>query len=161
MGNCFGSPPTAAAAAAGGHEKSAKVSKTPKLPFSITVAFPTVQPFTLTVDPSDRVSKVRAACEAEMIRRQKAGADYVRIEGTLMTLNVENGEADTLKDTVTMREACIEDKQYLWFHDKNETSRVDDLILRSSRLHENRSHNSRGVKAGMALIKAEEGPPSE
>lgn len=103
------------------------------------------------------MSKVRTLCLSEMNRRRGAGEPYVRIEGKLMTLNPDTGEAQNLRDEVTAKEASLEPKQYLWFHDSNETTRVEDLILRSSRLNENRAHNSRGVKAGMAMIKAEEG----
>jgi hypothetical protein len=112
----------------------------------------------MTVKATDKIGSIRSACDAEMKQRQSTGMDFVRVEGKLMTLNADTGEAHNLSDTMTVREANIEPKQYLWFHDQSENTRVEDLILRSSRLQENRAHNSRGVKQGMALIKAEEGP---
>lgn len=149
MGACFSSP---------GDSPSGKKSKTPNSAFSITVAFPAVPPYTLAINPSDKVSKIRDMCVQEMQRRHAANEEFVRIEGKLMTLDPDTGEAQNLNDVGTVREANLEPKQYVWFHDQSENVRVEDLILRSSRLNENRAHNSRGVKHGMALIKAEEGP---
>ena len=150
MGACFSS---------GGGETKPKAapSKTPTRPFSVTVSFPNVAPYTMTVDPSDKVGVVRAACEKEMARRQDAGLDFVKIEGKIMTLNPDTGEGLSLADGSTIKSANLENKQYLWFHDQSENARVDELILRSSRLTENRSHNSRGAKAGMALVREENG----
>jgi hypothetical protein len=112
----------------------------------------------MMVKATDKISSIRAACVGEMKRREGNCEEHVRVEGKLMTLNADTGEAHNLTDTMTVREANLESKQYMWFHDQSETTRVEDLILRSSRLQENRAHNSRGVKQGMALIKAEEGP---
>lgn len=150
MGACFSSSP--------GEPPKKSVSKTPSAPFPITVAFPNIAPHTLTINPNDKIAKIRSECMEEMKRRHADGLDFVRVEGKLTTLNPDTGEANELADAMSVKESNLEEKQYLWFHDKSETSRVDDLILRSSRLNENRSHNSRGVKQGMAMLKSEEAP---
>lgn len=153
MGACFSSSP--------GEAPKKPVSKTPSEPFSITVAFPNIPPHNITVSPHDKVGKIRAECVEEMKRRLAQGLDFGRVDGKLTTLNPDTGEANELDDATSVKAANLEDKQYLWFHDKSETTRVDDLILRSSRLNENRSHNSRGVKQGMAMLKSEEAPVAD
>lgn len=147
MGACLSSPGDAAAKAK---------SKTPSEPFSVTVAFPNVLPHSLTVSPTDRVAHIRASCVAEMQRRHGSGEDFVHVDGKLMTLNPDTGDPVNLADALSVNAANLEPKQYLWFHDESENTREADLILRSSRLTENRSHNSRGVKAGMAEMRADD-----
>lgn len=155
MGTCFSShadkPKDAAETSA-----SAVKSKTPCVPFTVTVAFPNVLPYNLTVSPNEKISKIRLQCVNEMQRRHGCGEDFVHVDGRLMTLNPDNGDAVEVSDSLTVKQANLENRQYLWFHDEKENTREADLILRSSRLNENRSHNSRGVKQGMAMMKAEE-----
>lgn len=145
MGGCFSS---------GGGAESAPVLR--KSPFSVTIAFPTCAPFSLTVAPTDKVLVIRKQVIAEMERRAAAGEDSCKIEGKLVTVDGDTGDNVHLRDNMTVTEAQLEPKQYLWFQDKNEDTRVQNLLLRSSRLTENTSHNSRGVKQGMALIKEED-----
>jgi hypothetical protein len=153
MGACLSSESGEKGAAGAG---GAKKSKTPTTPFTVTVAFPNVLPYNMTVSPSDKIAKIRASCVAEMQRRHGGGEEFVHIEGKLMTLNPDTGDAVHVSDDITVKQANLENKQYLWFKDDTEHSREADLILRSSRLNENHSHNSRGVKQGMAMMKAEE-----
>lgn len=156
MGACFSSGSPKGDDAPKATAPVVKKSKTPSVPFTVTVAFPNVLPFDMTVNPSDKISKIRAACVKEMQRRHGIGEDFVHVDGTIKTLNPDNGDAVDVSDAATVKQANLENKQYLWFHDEKENTREADLILRSSRLNENHSHNSRGVKQGMAMMKAEE-----
>lgn len=128
----------------------------PQGPFHITIAFPSCSPFNLTVSPNDKIGNVRNQVVAEMERRAAAGENFCKIEGKLVTVDGDTGDNLHLRDSMTVAEAELEPKQYLWFQDKNEDTRVQNLLLRSSRLTENTSHNSRGVKQGMAMIKEED-----
>lgn len=145
MGSCFSS--------AGDREDDAAKKQTSL--FAVTIAFPTCLPYTLTVNPDERIGSIRRRIIAEMERRSKEGENICAVEGKLVTVD---GEADNipLRDNMTVAEAMLQPKQYLWFQDKNEDTRMQDLLLRSSRLTENTSHNSRGVKQGMALIRDED-----
>lgn len=145
MGACFSSSAEGKA-----------ISATRQEPFIITLAFPTCSPFSLTVSPSDRVSDFRERILDEMGRRSNAGEKFCKIEGKLVTIIGATGDNVHLRDTMSVSEAKLEPNQYLWFQDKAEDSRVQSLLLRSSRLTDNTSHNSRGVKQGMLLIKEED-----
>lgn len=131
-------------------------SKTPSSSFVVTLAFPACSPISVTIGPNDKVSAIRKKAIKEMERRNEEGEPFCTIEGKLVT--VENGTGDTivLRDSVTVAEAGLEPKQYLWFQDQNEDARVQNILSRSARLTDNTSYNSRGVKQGMAMIKAEE-----
>lgn len=145
MGACFSST---------GDTKA--ISNTPQEPFLITLAFPTCSPFSLSVSPSDKVSHIRKKVISEMERRLAAGEDFCKVEGKLVTVDGDTGDNVHLRDNLSVSEAQLEPNQYLWFQDKNEDSRLQNLLLRSSRLTENTSHNSRGVKQGMLMIKEED-----
>lgn len=132
------------------------VSSTPKEPFLVTLAFPTCPPFSMTVSTIDMVSDIRKKVILEMERRSNAGEIFCEIEGRLVTVDGDSGDTVQLRDNMSVSEAQLEPNQYLWFQDKAETSRVQNLVLRSSRLTDNTSHNSRGVKQGMLLIKEED-----
>lgn len=132
------------------------VSSATQKPFSVTIAFPTCSPFHLTVSPSDEIVAIRRRVIAEMQRRATVGENFCKVEGRLVTIDGDTGNNIQLSDTMTISEAQLESRQYLWFQDKAEDTRVQNLLLRSSRLTENTSHNSRGVKQGMAMIKEEE-----
>lgn len=125
-------------------------------PFEITVAFPVGTPVHLTISPGDKVGVIRKRVIAEMERREAAGEPFVKVEGKLVTIDSETGDTMHLRDSMTIGEAQLDPRPYLWFQDKEEDTRVQNLVLRSSRLTENTSHNSRGVKQGMAMIKEED-----
>lgn len=148
MGACFSS-----SGGGGGYKPQ---PKTPREPFLITLAFPGSPPFSFNVSPTERVFDIRKKATAEMGRRAQNGVDSCKIEGTIMTVDGDSGENVHLRDNMTISEAPLEANQYLWFHDKAEDSRVQNLLLRSSRLTDNTSHNSRGVKQGMMLLKEED-----
>ncbi|PXF43794.1 hypothetical protein BWQ96_06415 [Gracilariopsis chorda] len=122
----------------------------------MSIAFPFCAPYSLEVDPSEKLGSVRKRVVAEMERRERIGEDFTKIEGRLVTTDEDTMEKKQLSDDMTVSQAGIKPKQYLWFQDEEENTRVQDLLTRSSRLTENTSHNSRGVKQGMALIKEEE-----
>lgn len=148
MGACFSS-----SNGASGYKAP---SKTPRDPFMITLAFPGSPPYSFNVSPSEKVSDIRKKAITEMARRAQSGVDSCKIDGTIVTADGDTGENVDLQDSMTISEAQLEPNQYLWFHDKAEESRVQNLLLRSSRLTDNTSHNSRGVKQGMMLLKEED-----
>ncbi|KAI0565088.1 hypothetical protein FGB62_22g19 [Gracilaria domingensis] len=146
MGACFSSSA----------EVKLTTPKNQTAPFTMSIAFPFCAPYSLQVDPSEKLGSVRKRVVAEMERRERMGEDFARVEGNLVTTDEDTMERKQLADNMTIAQAGIKPKQYLWFQDEEENTRVQDLLLRSSRLTENTSHNSRGVKQGMALIKEED-----
>lgn len=125
-------------------------------PFSVIIAFPTCPQFSVSVSPTDKAITIRKQVIAEMERRAAHGEDFGKIEGVLVTVDEDTGDTVQIRDTMTIRESELHPGQYLWFQDKEEDKRVENILLRSSRLTENTSHNSRGVKQGMALIREED-----
>ena len=91
-----------------------------------------------------------------MRRRSEAGEAFANVEGKIMTVEPDSGETIALADNTTVKSCSLEPKQYLWFQDQDEDTRVRKLILRGSRLTEDVTQNSRGVKHGMAMICEEE-----
>ena len=147
MGTCFSST---------SGDGAKLVPKQPPGPFPITVAFPNCAAFTFNVQQHDSIASLRKRVVAEMERREQQGEPFAQVEGKLVTIDEETGDVTTLPETTTVLDAGLEPKQYLWFQDAAEDERITRLLLRSSRLTENTSYNSRGVKQGMQLIKDEE-----
>lgn len=126
-----------------------------RTPIDITIAFPTSAPLVLTVARTDKLWSIRKRVISEMERRAEQAQNFSRIEGKLVTVDCDTGDNVYLRDSMTVYEARLEPRQYLWFQDQSEDTRLQNLLIRSSRLTENTLHNSRGVKKGMALMKDE------
>lgn len=128
------------------------------IPFPITVVFPGYSAFSFHVRSHETVASIRKRAIAEMEHREQQGDPFTQIKGTLVTVNDHTGENSILADSLTVWKARLAPKQYLWFQDEDEDARIAALMMRSSRLTENTSYNSRGVKHGMDHINNEDQP---